>query len=91
LIIKIKYFKEKTKMETYKVTVDNEGTICWYQNGLRHRLDGPAIEWADGDKSWYIEDEKYTEAEFSQKMNPVKELSVKQISDLLGYEVKIIK
>jgi hypothetical protein len=23
-------------------------------NGLRHRLDGPASEWADGSKEWWI-------------------------------------
>jgi hypothetical protein len=25
----------------------------WRLNGQLHRLDGPAIEWADGDKEWY--------------------------------------
>jgi len=40
-------------METYTVTVDEYGTISWFQNGKCHRLDGPAIEWADGSKSWY--------------------------------------
>ena len=24
------------------------------KNGLAHREDGPAIEWADGSKEWYI-------------------------------------
>jgi len=23
-------------------------------NGFRHRLDGPAIEWAGGSKEWYV-------------------------------------
>jgi hypothetical protein len=23
-------------------------------NGFRHRLDGPAVEWADGTKGWYV-------------------------------------
>ena len=27
-------------------------------NGERHRLDGPAIEWADGSKAWYVDGEK---------------------------------
>jgi hypothetical protein len=26
----------------------------WYQNGLLHRLDGPAIEFTDGNQEWYI-------------------------------------
>ena len=27
-----------------------------------HRLDGPAIEYANGDKSWYINDQHHREA-----------------------------
>ena len=27
--------------------------VSWYQNGLLHRLDGPAFELANGDKEWY--------------------------------------
>jgi hypothetical protein len=30
----------------------------WYINGKRHREDGPAIEYSDGDKYWYIDDER---------------------------------
>jgi len=40
-------------METYTVTVDDYKTISWYQNGKCHRLDGPAIEYADGTKYWF--------------------------------------
>lgn len=44
-------------MQTYKVTVDEYKTIRWYNDlGQLHRLDGPAIEWANGDKSWWVED-----------------------------------
>ena len=43
-------------METYTVEVDKEKTILWYQNDKRHRLDGPAIERADGTKYWYQND-----------------------------------
>lgn len=25
----------------------------WYQNGKRHREDGPAVEYASGTKKWY--------------------------------------
>jgi len=43
-------------MQTYKVTVYKDKTICWYnEKDQLHRLDGPAIEWADGSKSWYDE------------------------------------
>jgi hypothetical protein len=46
-------------MQTYKVTVDKDKTICWYNDkDQRHRLDGPAIEWANGSKAWWV-DGKY--------------------------------
>jgi hypothetical protein len=45
------------------MTMNNERPICevdeygnkhWYLNGKRHRVDGPAIEYADGSKEWYL-------------------------------------
>ncbi len=39
---------------------------CWewkLPNGDFHREDGPAIEWYDGNKSWYLNDKQYTEEE----------------------------
>ena len=68
-----------------------DGSKYWYLNGKRHREDGPAVEWAGGNKYWYLNGTEYTEAEWKAKLNPVKELSVKEISDLLGYEVKVVK
>jgi len=67
------------------------GSKYWYQNGKYHRLDGPAIEYDDGSKYWYIDDVEYTEAEFNTKVNPVKELTLAEISELLGFEVKVVK
>jgi len=43
------------KMKQYYVNVNNEGTISWYSDANRsiiHREDGPAIEYASGDKVW---------------------------------------
>lgn len=43
-------------MKTYKVTVDEDKTTCWYNDKDQyHRLDGPAIEYASGGKSWFVE------------------------------------
>jgi hypothetical protein len=77
--------------KTYEVKVHTHGTKAWFLNGKRHREDGPAIEGVGGYKYWYLNDTQYTEAEWKAKLNPVKELSVKEISDLLGYEVKVVK
>ena len=43
-------------MQTYKVTVDDYKTTRWYNDKDQpHRLDGPAIEDADGGKEWWVE------------------------------------
>ena len=43
-------------MQTYKVTVDEEKSIRWYNDKDQlHRLDGPAVEWACGTKIWLVE------------------------------------
>ena len=31
---------------------------AWFLNGKLHREDGPAIEWADGTKVWYLNGEE---------------------------------
>ena len=43
-------------MQTYKVTVDENKTIRWYNDKEKlHRLDGPAIESVTGYKAWFVE------------------------------------
>jgi hypothetical protein len=39
--------------ETYEVRIYPNGSKYWFQNGKRHRLDGPACEYYDGSKDWY--------------------------------------
>jgi len=71
----------------------SNGSKAWYLNGHLHREDGPAKDYSDGSKAWYLNNTEYTEKEFDLKMNPVtvKELSVSEISQLLGYEIKVVK
>jgi hypothetical protein len=33
---------------------NSQGTKFWYQNDQRHRTNGPAVERADGTRTWYI-------------------------------------
>ena len=35
------------------LTVSADGTRTWRHHGNLHRDDGPAVEWADGDRWWY--------------------------------------
>lgn len=47
-------------MITYTVRVDTYSTH-WLLNGHLHREDGPAIEWANGNKYWYRNDRRHRE------------------------------
>jgi hypothetical protein len=38
----------------------------WAINGIRHREDGPAVEFTNGDKQWYVKGVRMTEEEFKQ-------------------------
>ena len=49
--------KDKTRLYIWDkqvFCVDRYGTKAWYLNGELHRLDGPAVEFANGDKWWYL-------------------------------------
>ena len=42
----------KNRLPTKKV--DNEGNIEYVLDGYTHREDGPAVEYVDGYRAWYI-------------------------------------
>ena len=44
-------------MKEYKVKVTDSKTEWYNLNDERHREDGPAVEWTDGTKCWYINGE----------------------------------
>jgi hypothetical protein len=47
--------------------LDEDGDRIWTNSeGEYHREDGPAIEWSDGVKSWYIDDKNFTKDEWLQ-------------------------
>ena len=53
--------KGKSKMKEYKVKVYSDKTEWYNLNDQLHREDGPAIEWANGDKYWYLNDKLHRE------------------------------
>ena len=67
------------------------GTKYWYQHNKLHRTDGPAVEYPDGSKHWYQNGVEYTEDEFNKKIKPVKEMTLSQVIDIIGYEIKLVK
>tara|TARA_R110000868_G_scaffold99024_4_gene272662 strand:- start:19250 stop:19510 length:261 start_codon:yes stop_codon:yes gene_type:complete len=40
-------------------TINFFGSKCWYLNNKRHREDGPACEWSNGDKEWYLNGKRH--------------------------------
>ncbi len=62
-------------MIKYDVTVEEfRGfTITtWKVEGKRHRLDGPAVEWLNGYKAYWVEGTELSEEEFLLKTQPIK-------------------
>ena len=81
-------------IKKYCVTVDECCTTRWYkdaEHSIRHRENGPAVEYANGSKEWYINGKELTEAEFLAATQPVVEMTVADIEKLPGKRVKIIK
>ncbi len=48
--------------------IDECGTKRWLFNGNLHREDGPAIEFADGDKKWYLNDILYSREDWLEML-----------------------
>jgi hypothetical protein len=50
--------------------VHNDGDIFWYdEEGFNHREDGPAMIYANGKVAWYLNDIKYSFAEWCDNVN----------------------
>ena len=81
-------------IKKFYVTVDDLGTTRLYKDAkcaVLHRENGPAIEYANGSKEWYINGKELTETEFLAATQPVVEMTVADIEKLPGKRVKIIK
>ena len=61
-INKLNNWSSKMKV-IYKVEVDEDGNTFWYnQQGKFHREGGlPAVEYADGDKVWWVNGKQHRE------------------------------
>ena len=77
-------------MKTYTVDVYDDGDKHWCLNGKLHREDGPAIERADGSKSWYLNDEELSEAKFNARTKPTPSCEGKVV-EVDGVKYKLVK
>jgi hypothetical protein len=75
----------------YEVKVYADGDKHWWLKGQRHREDGPAVELSNGDKHWYLNGKRLTEEEFNERMVPTVEMTMAQINEALGKNVKVVK
>ena len=78
-------------MIEYTVEVYSNGDTYWSLNGKLHREDGPAVEWARGHKFYYLNGKQMTEEEHKAAINPVVEMTMEDICEALGKNVKVIK
>jgi hypothetical protein len=78
-------------MQTYKVIVDEDKNIYWSNDKDQlHRLDGPAIEYTDGHKAWYVNGEDMTEKEFNEYIKPKPSCEGKVV-EVDGVKYRLVK
>ena len=59
-IASLKFSEEEPSF--HDIGIDDEGNVRYYnEKGQLHRLDGPAIEYANGDKEWYQNNRRHRE------------------------------
>ena len=69
----------------------SNGYKAWCLNGKLHREDGPAVTYSTGEKYWYLNGEYLTEEEFNERMTPTVEMTMAQINEALGKNVKVVE
>jgi len=64
--------QDKTRLDIWdkQVFFVNEfGTKYWHLNDRLHRENGPAVENASGNKSWYLNGYHYSESDYWKELN----------------------
>ena len=81
------------KQEQY-IHINKYGSKFYYKDRemtIRHRLDGPAIEHANGAKAWWVDDKQLSEKEVSDLTAPTLELTLEDIAAKYGVDVSKVK
>ena len=76
-------------MIIYTVKVSDNGDKDWYVDDNLHRIDGPAIEDADGSKHWYLDGNKLTQAQWIEAVKP-KPSCVGKLVEVDGVKYKLV-
>jgi hypothetical protein len=81
------------KQEQY-IYINQYGDKRYYKDRemtIRHRLDGPAIEYADGHKVWCVDDKYLTEKQFNTLTSPTLELTLEDIAAKFDVDISKVK
>ena len=49
------------------LNIDSQGNKMWYLNGVLHRTDGPAVEWINGYRSWWLHGKRVIKSQVQPK------------------------
>jgi len=80
-------------MQAQYIYIDEYGHKYYYKDKAmttRHRLDGPAVEYANGNKFWYVDDKQLTEKKFNDLTAPL-ELTLEDIASKFDVDVSKVK
>ncbi len=86
---KLWYLNGKRHREDGPAAEWSNGTKSWFLNDELHREDGPATEYADGGKCWCLKGKYFTEEEHKANSNPTVEMTMEEICEALGKNVKV--
>jgi len=67
-----RYIKSGPFLGTKEIRSHISGTKEWHLNGVLHREDGPAIEWNDGEKEWWLNNKRFSEKEYLEAVKEYK-------------------
>jgi uncharacterized protein YlzI (FlbEa/FlbD family) len=66
---------------------ESDGYKEWYQNGFLHRLDGPAIEYSNGTKSYFINGKRFDSQEsWQEEVDKINEKNSKGSNKMKYYD-----
>ena len=70
---------------------DSDGYKAHYLNDKCHNDKDAAVEWPNGTKEYWLNDEELTYDQWLTATQPPKEMTVADIEKALGHKVKVIK
>lgn len=87
-----KFFKEgKLHRDGAEPAVfTKEGVYKYYVDGKLHNTEGPAIAYPDGTYEFWIEGKQLSEREFIRATEPVVEMTLRDVENLIGHKVRLV-